>query len=66
VSPRGGRALVLLLLVDALRDGGHGLHLRHAQAPEDGTDQPGSFGVCVETAERSSGRSAAGPAGARG
>ena len=41
VQPLAGTALV-----DALRDGGHVLFLRHARTPEDGTDQPDALGDC--------------------
>ena len=45
-EPETVRPLVGAELVDALRDGGHVLYLRHAETPEDGTDQPGSIGDC--------------------
>jgi phosphohistidine phosphatase SixA len=45
-EPETVRPLVGAELVDALRDGGHVLYLRHAETPEDGTDQPGSLGDC--------------------
>ena len=40
------RPLVGAELVEALREGGHVLYLRHTETPEDGTDQPGSLGDC--------------------
>ena len=45
-QPETVRPLVGAELVEALRGGGHVLYLRHAQTPEDGTDQPGSLGDC--------------------
>ena len=45
-EPETVRPLVGAELVEALRDGGHVLYLRHAQTPEDGADQPGSLGDC--------------------
>lgn len=45
-EPETVRPLVGAELVDALRDGGHVLYLRHAETPDDGTDQPGSLGDC--------------------
>ncbi len=45
-EPEVVRPLVGAELVDALREGGHVLYLRHARTPEDGTDQPGSLGDC--------------------
>jgi phosphohistidine phosphatase SixA len=45
-EPETVRPLVGAELVDALRDGGHVLYLRHTRTPEDGTDQPGSLGDC--------------------
>ena len=45
-GPETVRPLVGAELVEALRGGGYVLYLRHAQTPEDGTDQPGSLGDC--------------------
>lgn len=45
-EPETVRPLVGSDLVEALRDGGHVLYLRHTQTPEDGTDEPGSLGDC--------------------
>ena len=45
-EPETVRPLVGASLVEALRDGGHVLYLRHARTPEDGTDEPGSLGDC--------------------
>lgn len=45
-EPETLRPLVGTELVDALQDGGHVLSLRHAETPDDGTDQPGSLGDC--------------------
>jgi phosphohistidine phosphatase SixA len=45
-EPEVVRPLVGSELVEALRDGGHVLYLRHTETPEDGTDQPGSLGDC--------------------
>ena len=45
-EPETVRPLVGSELVEALRDGGHVLYLRHTQTPEDGTDEPGSLGDC--------------------
>ena len=46
-EPETVRPLVGAELVDALRDGGHVLYLRHAATPEDGTDQPDALGDCT-------------------
>ena len=45
-EPEMVRPLVGAELVEALRDGGHVLYLRHTETPEDGTDEPGSLGDC--------------------
>jgi phosphohistidine phosphatase SixA len=45
-EPEVVRPLVGAELVEALRDGGHVLYLRHTETPEDGVDQPGSLGDC--------------------
>jgi phosphohistidine phosphatase SixA len=46
-EPETVRPLVGRELVQALHGGGHVLYLRHAQTPQDGTDQPGSLGDCT-------------------
>jgi phosphohistidine phosphatase SixA len=45
-EPETVRPLVGTELVEALRDGGHVLYLRHTRTPEDGVDEPGSLGDC--------------------
>ena len=45
-EPATVRPLVGSELVEALRQGGHVLYLRHARTPEEGTDEPGSIGDC--------------------
>ena len=45
-EPETVRPLVGRQLVEALRDGGHVLYLRHTHTPEDGVDQPDPLGDC--------------------
>ena len=45
-EPETVRPLVGAELVDALRDGGHVLYLRHTRTPEDVEDQPDPLGDC--------------------
>lgn len=64
-EPETVRPLVGGELVEALRDGGHVLYLRHTETPEDGTDQPGSLGDCSrQRALNDAGRADAGALGA--
>lgn len=45
-EPETVRPLVGAELVEALRDGGHVLYLRHTATAPDGVDEPGSLGDC--------------------
>ena len=45
-EPETVRPLVGRELVDAVREGGHVLYLRHTRTPQDGVDQPDPLGDC--------------------